>query len=157
MSRTIRSISRAWVAACCFGLPVAALAVAPPPSKPAAASTAPAAATSAAAAPIPFVSPHAANFRVASAADAWGGPRKASDATLSDRVTSYTIQATLDPDKHTVDASEVMTWRNRSDRPVSKVYLHMYLNAFEGPGSTFFTERRMNDSPAAAVRVARPS
>jgi len=42
-----------------------------------------------------------------------------------------------------VDASEVMLWRNRSDQPVDRVYLHMYLNAFEGPGSTYFTERRM--------------
>ncbi|MDN5924500.1 MAG: M1 family metallopeptidase, partial [Xanthomonadales bacterium] len=35
-----------------------------------------------------------------------------------------------------------MTWRNRSDRTVSKVYLHLYLNAFDGPGSTFATEQR---------------
>ncbi|MDA3914474.1 M1 family metallopeptidase [Oleiagrimonas sp.] len=105
-------------------------------------STAPAAASSALT-PIPFTSPDAQNIQVASAPDAWGGPRTSADATLSDRVTSYTIQATLDPGKHTVDASEVMTWRNRSDRPVDKIYLHMYLNAFEGPGSTFFTERRM--------------
>src|SRR5699024_3179404 len=119
---------------------------------PAAASSAPspAAATSTAApavaagASIPFVSPHAANLKVPSAPDAWGGPRTAADATLSDQVTSYTIHATLDPDKHTVDATERMTWRNRSKRPVDKVYFHLYLNAFENPGSTFFTERRMH-------------
>ncbi|MBB6183921.1 M1 family metallopeptidase [Oleiagrimonas soli] len=137
----IRTISRAWVAVCCIGLPAAALA-APPPPAPAAATSAPAAAGSAASTPIPFVSPHAANIRTASSPDAWGGARTPADATLSNRVTSYTIEATLDPDKHTVDAHQVMTWRNRSDRPIDKIYLHMYLNAFEGPGSTFFTERR---------------
>ncbi len=94
-------------------------------------------------APIPLVSAHAADFRTPSAADAWGGPRSANDAALSDEVTSYTIDATLHPQVHTVDASEIMTWRNRSNRPVRTVYLHMYLNAFEGQGSTFFTERRL--------------
>lgn len=119
-------------------LPAFALAQTAPP----AAAPEPAAAGSAAA-PIPFVSPHAGNFQVPSAPDAWGGPRTSSDATLSDEVTSYTIKATLNPDQHTVDASEHMTWRNRSKRPVDKVYFHLYLNAFENPGSTFFTERRM--------------
>jgi len=91
---------------------------------------------------IPFVSSKAANFQVPSAPDAWGGPRGENPATLSDQVVSYTIEATLDPDKHTVDARQTMTWRNRSAQPVNKIYLHMYLNAFEGPGSTFFSERR---------------
>lgn len=128
-------------------LPLAATAqdaaVSPPPAS---ASSAPAAASSAAPAPIPFVSADMQNIRTASAADAWGGPRKASDATLSDQVTSYTIEATLDPEKHTVTAQQRMTWRNRSDRPVSTIYLHMYLNAFEGPGSTLMTERRLLSS-----------
>ncbi|HET7359455.1 MAG TPA: M1 family metallopeptidase [Rhodanobacteraceae bacterium] len=127
--------------ALCLALPGLALAAPTPATAPApaASSTAvPAAATSAA---IPFVSAHAENFRIASAPDAWGGPRPADAPTLSDRVVSYTIEAMLDPDKHTVDAHERMTWRNRSKLPVSAVYLHMYLNAFDGPGSTFFTER----------------
>ncbi|MGB8635646.1 MAG: M1 family metallopeptidase [Rhodanobacteraceae bacterium] len=124
-------------------LPCTALAQDTPDAPASASSTAavPAAAGSALA-PIPLVSARAANIRVASAPDAWGGPRSASDATLSDQVTSYTIEATLDPEEHTVTAQQRMTWRNRSDRAVRKIYLHMYLNAFEGPGSTFNTERR---------------
>src|SRR6476659_7815787 len=54
------------------------------------------------------------------------------------------MQATLDPKKHTIDGKQQLTWRNRSDRPVRAVYLHLYLNAFEGPGSTFYTEQRNN-------------
>ncbi|HEY8585404.1 MAG TPA: M1 family metallopeptidase [Rhodanobacter sp.] len=104
---------------------------------------APASASSTALADIPFVSPNSANIQVPSAADAWGGPRGDHPATLSDQVVSYTIEASLDPAKHTVDGKQVMTWRNRSNRRVNKVYLHLYLNAFEGPGSTFFTERRL--------------
>ncbi|HVI54333.1 MAG TPA: M1 family metallopeptidase [Luteibacter sp.] len=90
---------------------------------------------------IPFAPPHAAFVRTPSAANAWGGARTGSEATLSDRVVSYRIQARLDPDRHTVDGQQQLTWRNRSDRPVHAVFLHLYLNAFEGQGSTFFTER----------------
>jgi len=92
---------------------------------------------------IPFASAHAASVRTPSAPGAWGGPRQGNETTLSDRVVSYRIQATLDPVKHTVDGQQQLTWRNRSDRPVDAVYLHLYLNAFEGEGSTFFTERRV--------------
>ncbi|MGZ3406774.1 MAG: M1 family metallopeptidase, partial [Polyangia bacterium] len=96
------------------------------------------------AAEIPFVSAHAAAVTTPSAPDAWGGPRTGKEATLSDRVVDYAIEATLDPKAHTVDGKEKMVWRNRSDRAVKSIYLHLYLNAFEGPGSTFFTERREN-------------
>lgn len=92
---------------------------------------------------IPFASAHAGFVRTPSAPTAWGGPRTGSEATLSDRVVSYRIQARLDPAKHTVDGQQQLTWRNRSDRPVGAVFLHLYLNAFEGEGSTFFTERRV--------------
>lgn len=91
---------------------------------------------------IPFASPQAAAVSVPSAPNAWGGARTGSEATLSDRVVAYRIHATLDPVKHTVTGKQQLTWRNRSDRPVSAVYLHLYLNAFEGPGSTFNTEQR---------------
>ena len=117
-----------------------------PPAAPAGASTAATPAVPApAAAPveIPFASPHAAFVRTPSAADAWGGPRQGNEATLSDRVVSYRIQARLDPDKHTVDGSQQLTWRNRSAVPVGAIYLHLYLNAFESEGSTFLTEREV--------------
>lgn len=91
---------------------------------------------------IPLASPHAAAVTVPSAPGAWGGPRTGQEATLSERVVNYEIQATLDPVKHTIDGHERLTWRNRSDREVKAVYLHLYLNAFESAGSTFFTEER---------------
>lgn len=133
-----------FVAAGCLLCAHAAWGQQAPPSVPPA--TLPAPATSAAPPPppveIPFASRDAAWVSTPSAPDAWGGPRTGSEATLSDRVVSYRIQARLDPEKHTVDGQQQLTWRNRSDRPVSAVFLHLYLNAFEGEGSTFFTERR---------------
>ncbi|MGY3040479.1 hypothetical protein ACVWWQ_002102 [Rhodanobacter sp. TND4EL1] len=143
----MRPVARKWGYLCAVTLSVAAL-----PVMTLAQTLAPASASTTASAPasassvvadIPFVSADAANFQVPSAPDAWGGPRGDHPATLSDQVVSYTIEATLDPTTHTVDAKQTMTWRNRSNQPVSKIYLHLYLNAFEGPGSTFFTERRM--------------
>jgi hypothetical protein len=92
---------------------------------------------------IGFASAHATAVREVSSADAWGGPRIGTEATLSDRVVSYDISATLDPKLHTVSGAEKLTWRNRSRVPVRAMYLHMYLNAFEGPGSTFATEGRV--------------
>jgi hypothetical protein len=82
--------------------------------------------------------------RSPSAPEAWGGARSGSEATLSDRVVSYEIEAKLDPVKHIVDGKQRLTWRNRSKREIHSVYLHLYLNAFEGSGSTFFTEKRLN-------------
>jgi hypothetical protein len=58
-----------------------------------------------------------------------------------ERVASYDLEATLDPLKHTVDGRERLTWRNRSAETISAVYVHLYLNAFEGEGSTFARER----------------
>ena len=91
---------------------------------------------------IPFVSPNAAGVNVVSAPGAWGGARSGSEPTLSDRVVDYQINATLEPMAHTVEGQEKLTWRNRSDRPIKVIYLHMYLNAFEGKGSTFLAEEQ---------------
>lgn len=81
-----------------------------------------------------------------SAPDAWGGPRTGKEATLSDRVVDYRIDATLDPVRHTVDGKQKLTWRNRSSVEVRSVYIHLYMNAFESAGSTFFTEQRYGQS-----------
>ncbi|HEY3594248.1 MAG TPA: hypothetical protein VGL13_10240, partial [Polyangiaceae bacterium] len=93
---------------------------------------------------IPFASPHAAAVETPSAESAWGGPRKGNEPTLSDRVVKYDIEAKLDPNLHVIDGKETLTWRNRSARSVKSIFLHLYMNAFEGPHSTFFTEARQN-------------
>ena len=112
------------------------------------------AAGSAACAAIPLAGRDAASVATPSAADAWDGPRSGNEATLSDRVVRYSIDATLDPVKHTVAGKQQLTWRNRSAQPVCSVYLHLYLNAFEGPGSTFMTElREGNDKFRSGVDV----
>lgn len=92
---------------------------------------------------IPFAPAHDTIITVQSAPGAWGGERTGNEPTLSDRVVSYAIDAELDAAKHAVTGKEHMTWRNRSDREVRSVYFHLYLNAFQNEGSTFFTERKV--------------
>jgi hypothetical protein len=79
--------------------------------------------------------------RTPSAPGAWGGPRTGGEPTLSDRVADHVLRAVLDPVKHTIEGTERITWRNRSAVPVRSVYLHLYLNAFEGEGTTFMREK----------------
>ncbi len=91
---------------------------------------------------IPLADPAAAAVTVPSAPGAWGGARTGAEATLSDRVVNYAIDATLDPLKHTVSGRQKLTWRNRSRVQARSVFLHLYMNAFESRASTFFTEQR---------------
>ncbi len=97
-------------------------------------------------APIPLAAANGVAARTPSAATAWGGPRSDTAATLSDRVVAYTIDAELDPVKHTLRGKQALTWRNRSAQPVCSIYMHLYLNGFSGPGSTFMTEKRASAS-----------
>ena len=77
----------------------------------------------------------AAAVRVPSAPNAWGGPRTGSEGALSNRVVAYSIDASLDPVKHTIVGKQKRTWRKRSAQPVCSAYLHMYLNGFEAPAA----------------------
>jgi hypothetical protein len=69
---------------------------------------------------------------------------------LSQRVVAYWIDAKLDPSAKTLDATEILEYRNPSDQPVSTIPFHLYLNAFR-PQSTFARESHEdgNDIPHA--------
>nr|WP_063672067.1 M1 family metallopeptidase [Dyella thiooxydans] len=128
-----------FVLACPFG----ALARQTAPTAPAADIPAATASSTAPYVPIPLASPDAAAISTPSGPNAWGGERTGNEPTLSDRVVSYHIDAELDAAKHAVHGKEQLQWRNRSDREVRSIYMHLYLNAFANEGSTFFTEREV--------------
>jgi len=92
---------------------------------------------------VPLAGARASAPREPSSPNAWGGIRTGQEATLSDRVVGYRIDAELDAKQHSVTGSEQLTWRNRSSQPINRIYLHLYLNAFQNEGSTFFTERKV--------------
>ena len=58
---------------------------------------------------------------------------------LSQRVVAYWIDAQLDTSAKTLDATEILEYRNPSDQPVSTIPFHLYLNAFR-PQSTYARE-----------------
>ena len=60
---------------------------------------------------------------------------------LSERVVAYTIDARLDTDRKTLDATETLTYRNLTGQPLNSFPFHLYLNAFR-PESTFTAETR---------------
>ena len=58
---------------------------------------------------------------------------------LSQRVAAYWIDASVNTDAKSLDATEIVEYRNPSSQPVSTVPFHLYLNAFR-PQSTFSRE-----------------
>ncbi|MEI9979219.1 MAG: M1 family metallopeptidase [Edaphobacter sp.] len=58
---------------------------------------------------------------------------------LSTRVVAYTIDAHLDTDKKSLDATEILTYKNLTGQSLDAIPFHLYLNAFR-PESTFTRE-----------------
>src|SRR6202046_2519293 len=50
---------------------------------------------------------------------------------MSQRVVHYEIDAKYDPVKHTVDATEVLTYHNLTGQPLDHFPFHLYQNAFQ--------------------------
>jgi hypothetical protein len=58
---------------------------------------------------------------------------------LSVRVTGYTIDAKIDTDKKSLDATETLTYKNLTGQPLTYFPFHLYLNAFH-PQSSYMRE-----------------
>lgn len=79
----------------------------------------------------------------AEAAKEAGTTASEAEKPLSTRVVAYDIDATLDAAKHTIRASETLTYKNLTGQPQQTFPFHLYLNAFQ-PKSTYMTEVRLN-------------
>jgi hypothetical protein len=62
-----------------------------------------------------------------------------SSTPLSVRVTAYNIDARLDANKKSLDATETVSYKNLTGQPLASFPFHLYLNAFR-PQSTFTSE-----------------
>jgi len=60
---------------------------------------------------------------------------------LSQRVVDYQIDAKYDPDTHTLDATETLTYHNLTGQRLDHFPFHLYLNGFQ-PDSTWVHEAR---------------
>jgi hypothetical protein len=57
-------------------------------------------------------------------------------------VASYQITCRLDPEKKTVEGTQVLTWKNTTSKPAATLRFHLYLNAFRNTLSSFWKESR---------------
>jgi hypothetical protein len=58
---------------------------------------------------------------------------------LATRVVAYSIDAHIDTQKKSLDASEILTYKNLTGQPLTSFPFHLYLNGFQ-PDSSFTTE-----------------
>jgi len=63
-------------------------------------------------------------------------------AGLSKHIVDYRIKAKLIPEEKAVIGEETLTWLNDSDKFISELQFHLYLNAFKNERSTFMIESR---------------
>ncbi len=61
---------------------------------------------------------------------------------MSQRVVHYQIDAKYDVAKHTVDATEVLTYHNLTGQPLDHFPFHLYQNAFQ-PNATFVRDTKL--------------
>jgi hypothetical protein len=64
---------------------------------------------------------------------------------MSERVVHYEIDAKYDAKKHTIDATEVLTYHNLTGQALDHFPFHLYQNAFE-PKATFVREAKLTGS-----------
>lgn len=69
-----------------------------------------------------------------------GAPEPGSAQSLPSTGIRYDIEATLNPERHSVEGVERIVWKNRSHRPVYDLVFHLYLNAFRDKNSVFMRE-----------------
>ena len=65
-----------------------------------------------------------------------------SPTAMSQRVVHYEIEAKYDATKHTVDATELLTYHNLTGQPLDHFPFHMYLNGFQ-PKATWVREAKL--------------
>src|SRR4051812_48065107 len=72
---------------------------------------------------------------------------------LSPRNASYSIDVRLEPVTRTITASETITWRNISTKPVDELQFHVYWNAWRNASSTFMRERALAGASPNRLRT----
>lgn len=77
---------------------------------------------------------------VLAAAAAAALSRQASALDLPETSISYRIDASLDPPSRGLRGTEEIRWKNLTDEPISKLPLHLYLNAFSNRQTTWMRE-----------------
>jgi hypothetical protein len=72
---------------------------------------------------------------------------------LSPRNANYTIDVSLDAQRHTLTGRETLTWTNISGVAVSELQFHLYYNAWRNGDSTWMREAKLSDWWPAATNL----
>jgi hypothetical protein len=75
---------------------------------------------------------------------------------LSQRVVAYQIDAKYDPARHTVEATETLTYRNLTGQQLDRFPFHPYLNAFQQK-STWIHEAHRDGRASSGTEPATAS
>jgi hypothetical protein len=75
---------------------------------------------------------------------------------LSVRIANYSIDAKLDTVQKTLDASEIVEYRNASSQPLTTFPFHLYLNAFR-PQSSFSQEAHRDGARGGTLNSYPPA
>jgi len=71
-------------------------------------------------------------------ADAAPDPREQGPA--AEDVVAYRIEVQLDPQRHTLEGRQSLSWRNTTATAATELQFHLYLNAFKNSRTTFMKE-----------------
>ncbi len=83
------------------------------------------------------------------------GPTFDDDASLPSHavpVADYTLRVRLDTQEHLVEGEGVIRWRNRSEKEISALHVHLYANAFRSEDTRFLSDRRPGGRGSGPVR-----
>ena len=75
---------------------------------------------------------------------------------LSQRVVAYQIDAKYDPARHTVEATETLTYRNLTGQPLDRFPFHLYLNAFQQKSTWVHEAHRDGNFRASSLDKWKP-
>ncbi len=75
---------------------------------------------------------------------------------LSQRVVAYQIDAKYDPPKHTVEATETLTYHNLTGQPLDTFPFHLYLNAFQQKSTWMHEAHRDGNFRTSSLEEWKP-
>jgi hypothetical protein len=69
-------------------------------------------------------------------------PEQRGEVPLAAKLVDYVIDARLDTERHEIEGTARITWRNRTRRTVAELPLHLYMNGFRAADTAWMREAR---------------
>ena len=82
---------------------------------------------------------------------------QAQEAPPETKTSNYTIEVKLLPEQKLLRGSEVVEWRNATDKPATELWFHLYWNAWLNNRSTWLREDSLRSRRRSSLRNPRPA